>query len=161
MLYQPIGPQEPLNRTAIEVRVIAPEEAPLWASIHARAWSHDYPEYREFLEGFGALSAARDQSVCFLAELDGEPGAAGVLSLHEGVALFGGAATVPEMRRRGLQAALLDARMHYAFKHECDLAMMVAEAGSQSQRNAQRAGFQIAYTRTKWWLQNTHGRASE
>jgi hypothetical protein len=28
--------------------------------------------------------------------------------------------------------------------------MMVAEAGSESQRNTERKGFQIAYTRLKW-----------
>ena len=42
--------------------------------------------------------------------------------------------------------------MRYAFDHGCDLAMMVAEAGSNSQRNAERKGFQVAYTRTKWRL---------
>jgi 5-hydroxyisourate hydrolase-like protein (transthyretin family) len=42
------------------------------------------------------------------------PGAARSLCLHERVALFGGSATVPELRRRGLQAALLQARMRYA-----------------------------------------------
>ena len=30
--------------------------------------------------------------------------------------------------------------------------MMVAEAGSESQRNAGRKGFRIAYTRMKWQL---------
>jgi len=30
--------------------------------------------------------------------------------------------------------------------------MMVAEAGSHSQRNAERQGFHIAYTSTKWRL---------
>ena len=35
---------------------------------------------------------------------------------------------------------------------DCDLAMMVALAGSDSQRNAERKGFQIAYTRMKWKL---------
>ena len=34
--------------------------------------------------------------------------------------------------------------------HGCDLAMMVAEAGSESQRNAERQGFRVAYTRVKW-----------
>jgi hypothetical protein len=58
------------------------------------------------------------------------------------------------MRRRGLQAALLHERLRYAFDHGCDLAMMVAEAGSESQRNAERRGFRIAYTRTKWCLSN-------
>ena len=56
------------------------------------------------------------------------------------------------MRRRGLQAALLQERMRYAFDHGCDLAMMVAEAGSESQRNSERKGFRIAYTRMKWRL---------
>jgi GNAT superfamily N-acetyltransferase len=83
---------------------------------------------------------------------DGQAGAAGVLCIHEGVALFGGSATVPELRRRGLQGALLKERMRYASNRGCDLAMMVAEAGSDSQRNAERKGFQIAYTRTKWRL---------
>ena len=80
------------------------------------------------------------------------PGAAGVLCIHNGVALFGGSATVPELRRRGLQAALLHERMCYAFDHGCDIAMMVALPGSDSQRNAERIGFRIAYTRTKWQL---------
>jgi hypothetical protein len=51
-----------------------------------------------------------------------------------------------------LQAALLEERLRYAFDHGCDLAMMVAEAGSNSQRNAERKGFRIACTRTKWGL---------
>jgi GNAT superfamily N-acetyltransferase len=153
VLYQPIE-QPRTENDAIRVRVIAPEEAPLWAKINARGWAHDHPEFQEFLEGFGTLIASRDESVCFLGELEGEPGAAGVLCLHEGVALFGGAATTPEMRRRGLQAALLRERMRYAFQHDCELAMMVAEAGSQSQRNAERAGFRVAYTRIKWRLSN-------
>jgi hypothetical protein len=56
------------------------------------------------------------------------------------------------MRRRGLQAALLEVRMRYAFDYGCDLALMVAGAASNSQRNAERQGFPIAYTRTKWRL---------
>jgi GNAT superfamily N-acetyltransferase len=71
------------------------------------------------------------------------------------VALFAGAATIPRMRRRGLQAALLQERLRYAFEHGCDLAMMVAEAGSESQRNAERKGFRIAYTRMKWRLSSS------
>lgn len=84
--------------------------------------------------------------------MDHKPGAAGVLGMHDNVALFAGASTIPELRRRGLQAALLEERMRYAFDHGCDLAMMVAVPGSDSQRNAERNGFRIAYTRTKWQL---------
>ena len=52
-------------------------------------------------------------------------------------------------------AALLQERMRYAFELGCDLAMMVAEAGSESQRNAERKGFRIAYTRIKWRLSSS------
>jgi GNAT superfamily N-acetyltransferase len=136
----------------IRVRVIGPEEAHLWTETSASGWSEEHPELKDFILESGGIAAARQESVCFLAEIDGKPGAAGMLCLHEGVALFAGAATIPELRRRGLQGALLEQRMCYASEHNCDLAMMVAEAGSNSQRNAERKGFQVAYTRIKWRL---------
>jgi GNAT superfamily N-acetyltransferase len=152
VMHCPVDPPGPHQNSAVTVRVAASEEAALWSEVSARGWAHDNPELRGFLEQFGGIAFARQQSVHFIAELDGQPGAAGALSLHDGVALFGGAATVPEMRRHGLQAALLGTRLRYAFEHGYPLAMMVTEAGSQSQRNAERQGFRIAYTRTKWRL---------
>jgi hypothetical protein len=152
VMYHPVDRPGAKGNSAVTVRVAAADESALWSEVSARGWAHDNPDLRGFLEEFGAIAFARQQSVHFIAELDGQPGAAGALSVHDGVALFGGAATVPEMRRRGLQAALLDARMRYAFEQGCPLAMMVTEAGSQSQRNAERQGFRIAYTRTKWRL---------
>ena len=136
----------------IRVRKIGPGEAKLWGEVSAKGWVQEHPEFLPFLLELGEISSAREQTACFLAELGGIPGAAGLLSLHENVALFGGAATVPEFRRRGLQSALLQERMRYAREHGCDLAMMVAEPGSNSQRNAERNGFRIAYTRTKYRL---------
>jgi GNAT superfamily N-acetyltransferase len=136
----------------IHVRAIRSEDTQLWTEISARGWSHEHPELVDFLLDNGVLLTAREDSQCFLTEVDGLPGAAGVLCINDGVELFGGSATVPELRRRGLQGALLEDRMRYAWEHGCDLAMMVAEAGSNSQRNAERKGFRIAYTRTKWRL---------
>ena len=72
--------------------------------------------------------------------------------MHEGTALLAGASTIPGGRRQGAQNALLDARLQTAASNGCDLAMMVAAPGSASQRNAERQGFRIAYTRTKWML---------
>ncbi len=136
----------------ITVRVTGPEDAQLWTATSAKGWTHEHPELLDFILQTTTISSTREQSRCFLAEFDGEPGAAGSLYIHNGVALFAGAATIPEMRRRGLQAALVRERMRYAFDQGCDLAMMVAEAGSDSQRNGERNGFQIAYTRIKWRL---------
>ena len=136
----------------VRVRVIRADEADVWSDVSARGWTHGHPELEKFVRDMGALCAARPGSPCFLAEVDGQDGAAGVLILHEGVALFGGSSTVPEQRRRGLQGALLEERMRYAADAGCDLAMMVAEAGSGSQKNAERKGFRVGYTRVKWRL---------
>jgi GNAT superfamily N-acetyltransferase len=155
VMYQPVKHVEPSTTKpsdTVTVRVAAPEEAPVWADVSARGWSYEYPQFLDSMQQFGNLAFARQQSVSFLAEFEGQPGAAGSLCLHNGVALFGGAATVPELRRRGLQSALLEARMRHAFEHNYELAMMVTLVGSQSQRNAERKGFHIAYTRTKWQL---------
>jgi GNAT superfamily N-acetyltransferase len=159
VLYQPIASAATREIPAnITVREVSDNEAALWSGISARGWTHDHPEFEPFVRQMGALCVARENCPCFLAEVKVTsdaapvPGAAGILCIHEGVALFGGSSTVPELRRRGLQAALLETRMRFAREAGCDLAMMVAEAGSNSQRNAQRQGFQVAYTRTKWRL---------
>ncbi len=155
VLYRAVEQPRDADQSEIRVRVIAPDEAHLWSEISARAWSHGHPELLEFSLQLSAVCAAREQNLCFLAELNGTPGAAGVLSVHEGVALFAGSATLPELRRHGLQRALLRERMRYAFNTGCDIAMMVAQPGSDSQRNAERQGFHIAYTRIKWRLCST------
>jgi GNAT superfamily N-acetyltransferase len=152
VVFQGVTEAAPSDSSNITVRVADLDEAKLWSEISARGWSHDHPEFAGMMLELGEVTAARKQTVCFIAEFDGTPGAAGALCIHEGVALFGGSATVPELRRRGLQSALLRARMQFAFEQGCDLAMMAAMPGSDSQHNAERAGFRIAYTRTKWQL---------
>lgn len=152
VLYRLVEPPAAEHQGRISVRVIGPQEAQLWTDISARGWAHEHPELLEFLQQLGTISSAREETLCFLAEIDDRPGAAGVLCIHEGVALLGGSATIPELRRRGLQTALLHERMRYAFDQGCDLAMMAAVPGSDSQRNAERNAFHIAYTRTKWQL---------
>jgi len=152
VLYQPIRRPEGTEDRRIRARVIEPAEAQLWAEINARGWSSEHPEMAPFFLEFSAIVAGREQSVNFLAELDGVPGAVGCLSIHEGVALFSGSTTIPEMRRRGLQSALLRERMRHASDHGCDLASIVTLPGSDSQRNSERNGFQVAYTRMKWLL---------
>jgi GNAT superfamily N-acetyltransferase len=134
---------------AFNVRQVDQSEAAFYAKISARGWS-EQPELMPYIEGFAQLSVAC--ATCFIAELDGQPVATAALFMHEGTALLAGASTVPEGRRQGAQNALLDARLQTAASRGCDLAMMVAAPGSASQRNAERQGFRIAYTRTKWQL---------
>jgi hypothetical protein len=131
------------------VRVIDPDEAVAWADVAADGWS-DTPEVVPFVRAIGPVYARMSDAQCFLVEHGGVPAAAGVLSAHDGVAVLAGASTRPGHRRKGAQLALLGARLAEARRLGCDLAMMSARPGSNSQRNAERHGFRIAYTRIKW-----------
>lgn len=148
----------PLTRSAsvegprnerIRVRTVDESEYDLWAETAARGWIES-PELADFMLTLSQISAQRQNTVSFLAELSGRPIATGAMSLCGGVALLAGASTIPEARKQGAQLALLDSRLHYAAEHGCDIAMMCALPGSASQRNAERQGFRIAYTRIKW-----------
>ena len=154
VLHQPLSlasHSEMQGDTHVRVRTTSAEESLLWATVGSRGWG-DTPELAEFMLDFGRIYARADRMVCFIAEWDGEPAAAAALSVQNGVALLAGASTIPEFRCRGLQTALLHARLAYGARVGCDLAMMGALPGSGSQRNAERRGFRIAYTRTKWAL---------
>ena len=149
-----IGPDIslPKNRSQqIQVRVISGDEAEQWAQTSARGWS-EHPEVIEMILGFGRTFASTVGATGMQAEIDGQPIATGVVFIADSVALLAGASTIPNARRQGAQSLLLEARLRYAVEQGCDLAMMCALPGSPSQRNAQRNGFQIAYTRTKWKL---------
>ena len=135
--------------STLSVRQVRPDESALYARTAAQGWS-EHPELMPYIEGFARLSLA--SATCFFAERDGEPIATAALFMHEGTALLAGASTIPGGRRLGAQNALLNARLETAASSGCDLAMMVAAPGSASQRNAERQGFRIAYTRTKWML---------
>jgi GNAT superfamily N-acetyltransferase len=143
------APNSPNPR--LETRLMLNGENELWSQISARGWG-EHPEWTELLLDSGRVLAACEGVRGFFAHLDGVPIANGVLWCHEGVALFGGACTVPEARNHGAQRALFEARARMAVSQGCDLAMMCAQPGSASQRNAERQGFRIAYTRIKWQL---------
>ena len=150
----PVAANAPRNADLV-CRVVHEHEAESWAHLSVRGWS-EYQEYAHLMLDLARLNAKRKGGVAFTAELAGEPIATGALSIHDGVALLAGASTVPEARNKGAQGALLQARLQHAGSMGCDLAMMCAEPGSASQRNAERHGFRIAYTRMKWRLR-THG----
>ncbi len=137
---------------ALRVRAADHDEANLWAETAARGWS-EFGDCLELLRFAATVNTRREGAHSFLVEIDGEAIAAGALFLDaDGTILLAGASTVPSFRRRGAQRALLEHRLEFARERGSDLVMMVAEPGSTSQRNAERNGFRIAYTRTKWRL---------
>jgi hypothetical protein len=153
VLYRPISVDLRLQATRnkqIKVRVTEKDEVNLWTETSLAGWS-EFPEYADFFRDLAQV-AARSKGPSFLAELEGKPIATGALTIFGDVALLAGASTIPDARRQGAQLALLEDRLRYAANHRCTVAMMVAQPGSGSQRNAERHGFRVAYTRTKWQL---------
>ena len=148
------GVPEPETRldTAVRTRIIDESEAELWAQTSASGWSSEMDGLAEFMLGFCRVSARCSGAYPFLGELDRKPIATGMLFIYDDVCVLAGASTIPEGRNRGAQNALLSARTGFALDEGCRLAIMGAAPGSQSQANAQKNGFHIAYTRTKWHL---------
>jgi GNAT superfamily N-acetyltransferase len=152
VMYRPIGRGVQLaspGNEKIRARLMRDGEEELWAQTAARGWS-ELTEFADMILELSNISAKRAGGLSFLAELDGRPIATGAMFIHDGVALLAGASTIPEGRRQGAQLALLESRLRYAAEKGCDIAMMCALPGSASQRNAERQGFRIAYTRIKW-----------
>ena len=151
VLYRPINQDLRLHASrneAVKVRVTEKSEVEHWAQTAFEGWS-EFPEVADFLRELGQVTA-RSHAITFIAELEGKPIGTGALSITDDVALLAGASTIPTARRQGAQLALLEERLRYAAAQGCTVAMMAAQPGSGSQRNAERHGFRIAYTRTKW-----------
>ena len=90
-----------------------------------------------------------DGAVTFVASVENKMVACGaglVIPEHRVFAVCG-AGTLAEFRGRGLQTALLRARMAAAAAAGCGYAVVVTQGGSASQRNCERLGFRLAYSK--------------
>jgi GNAT superfamily N-acetyltransferase len=149
ILVLPLGPGGDGARPPdgeIEVRRADPTEAEVWARTVAPGFYGPDPVGPEVLEMFTTLFHSA-YAAGFLAWIDGRPAGGGAVLIYEGVATLCGASTLPSYRNRGVHAALHRARLAMAEAAGCDLAVVNALPGSPSQRNAERRGFRVAYTR--------------
>jgi hypothetical protein len=136
---------------ALCVRAIEPADHRAWIEACVSGWSSD-PAVGRVVRTLAEVAAANAAMTHYMVERDGAPIATASMGIHEGVALLAGASTIPSGRGLGAQAMLLATRLADARRRGCEIAMMVTEPGSTSQRNAERRGFRVAYTRTKWRL---------
>jgi ribosomal protein S18 acetylase RimI-like enzyme len=102
---------------------------------------------REEHERVAADMAAVEGFLRYLARRDAAVAGGASMRLFDGVAQLCGAATLPEQRRRGVQSALLAARLEAARRAGCDVAVVTTQPGSKSQENVQKQGFELLYTR--------------
>jgi GNAT superfamily N-acetyltransferase len=148
------GEPERVVPPGIEVRPSGEEEFGTWLDAVAEGSVHPdtqgVPWHEEFSRE-AIIAAERDSAeagdVRYAAAADGVIVGGATMRISEGVAQLTGAATVPAHRRRGVQTALLSARLADATAAGCDVAVIVTQPGSKSQQNAQRQGFDLLYTR--------------
>jgi ketosteroid isomerase-like protein len=138
----------------VEVRLSGEEEFETWLDVVAEGSVHPdtqgVPWHEEFSRE-AIIAAERDSAaagdVRYAALRDGVIVGGATMRMAEGIAQLTGAATVPAHRRRGVQTALLSARLADAAAAGCDVAVITTQPGSKSQQNAQRQGFDLLYTR--------------
>lgn len=148
------GEIEPVAPRGVEVRRSGENEFDAWLDVVAdgvvQPDTQGVPSHEDFPRDvlaraecdFAAAGVAR-----YLALRDTIPAGGASLRLADGVAQLAGSATSPAHRRRGIQSALLAARLMDAAAAGCDIAVVTTQPGSRSQQNVQRRGFHVLYTR--------------
>jgi ribosomal protein S18 acetylase RimI-like enzyme len=149
VLYRKLDGDErvPPAPEGTEIRRARIEEAEITGSIVEAAFFPDGAP-RAF-RGLITPLYQMERALAFVATVNGQPVACGaglVIPEHKVFALCG-AGTLAEYRRRGLQTALLRVRMAAAAKEGCEFAVVVTQGGTTSQGNAERLGFQVAYSK--------------
>jgi len=130
----------------VEVHVCADDERDDWARIAAEGFADDLePTQAEYDTGF--MVAHRPEAILLLATVDGELAGTGEVLTGGGVGYLSGDATLLRFRGKGVQTALQRERLRIAAQAGCDIALTESKPGSPSQRNQERRGFRVAYTR--------------
>jgi GNAT superfamily N-acetyltransferase len=150
VLWKPLRVGEDLQTapSGVDIRAGRTEEAGSFADIVVRS----FHESVEPPEGFHAMLAPLFQipgAIVFVASVNGVMAGVGaglIIPEHRIVALFG-AGTLPEFRKRGIQTALLGVRLKLAAEAGCEVAVIVTQGGTVSQRNSERVGFRVAYSK--------------
>jgi hypothetical protein len=86
-------------------------------------------------------------SRCYLAFSDGRAAAAAAMAADGGLATLFADGTGLGFRGAGLQSSLIRERLRAAVEQGCDLATATTLPGSVSQRNYERNGFRVVYTK--------------
>lgn len=140
------------------VTVAAPEDgdADLWLDTVVDGFAHpDDQPTGESHESFPRETLARimrdmagiEGMQRQLARRGGVVAGGASLRIHGRVAQLCGAATLPQHRRRGVQSALLQARLTLATASACEVAIVTTAPASKSQQNAHAQGFELLYAR--------------
>lgn len=130
-------------RSDAEVRPIRDGESELQSRV-VGAGFFERDDWRAFEPPFRAPDGV-EGCLRYVAFVAGEPAGGATLGWNDGVALLSGDAVLPRFRGRGLQKALIRARLRDAREAGCDLATASTLPSTPSQRAYEACGFRVAY----------------
>ena len=149
VLFRPIDGFLPAPHGAgLEVSRVGSDEAMLWSEIVARGFFEGEEAPADLVRIMAGMALSESTS-SWIVRCHGVAAGGGSVQQAQGVALFAGQSTLPAYRGRGIQGALIREGLAYARSQGADLAAAMTLPGSGSQRNFERAGFLVAYTRIK------------
>ena len=128
------------------VRLIRTGEADLWSLTVGRGFFEEARLTTDELD-VGLDIAAMPSAQCYMAFDDGEAAGGAALAVGEGLATLFADSAIARFRRRGLHRELIAARLAEAVARECDMAAACTQPGSTSQRNYERVGFRVIYSK--------------
>lgn len=131
--------------TAFEVRPLEAHEVDGAADAVCEAFFPGGSVQPELRALFPRLWSAEGGQVYVAADGEGIAGC-GLALVSEG-ALLAGDGTRERARGRGMQSALIAARLRHAYDRGCRWATSSTAPGTASERNYERAGFRVAYTK--------------
>lgn len=149
VMARPVGGQGSAIANGIEIRRAGLDELELWTLTVAQGFAESFPVTQELLSVMKMFAMA-EKTECYEARIEGRVVGGATLAVRGRIAGLFGASTLPEFRKRGVQTALLHARLARAEEAGSELAVSLAQPGSSSQRNITRQGFQTLYTRVKF-----------
>jgi hypothetical protein len=132
---------------APRVRRALAGEDDLWSHTVGRGF-FDQPDLTTAEMEVGRAIFAMPGALCYLAVSEsGELAGGGALAVRDGLATLFADSTIGAFRRHGFHRELIVARLNEAIALGCDMAMASTLPGSTSQRNYERMGFEVAYTK--------------
>ncbi len=139
---------QPESAGSVDVTEVESDQIAFWVDVVLACFFEEPAAPPSTLRDGAIAMAAVPGFSAWMARVDRQPAGGASLVIHDGLALFCGDGTLPSFRHRGVQTALLRARLAHALAAGCRLAVICTQPGSGSQRNAERQGFRVAYART-------------
>ena len=129
------------------VRRALPCETDMWSHTVGRGFFEQHELTTEEMD-VGRAICAMPGALCYLAVTEtGELAGGAAAAVYHGLATLFADSTVARHRRGGVHRELIAARLNEGLAQGCDLATAATLPGSGSQRNYERLGFEVVYTR--------------